>query len=496
MKSRFVFSCLAVLVALSMLLAACQPAAPQAAPTQPAAAPTQAPPEPTQPPAAPTQPPAAAPTSAPASSAATKVTIFVGFGAGNDPTSIELQNKIAEEFNSTHKDIQIEFTIVAYEEHISKFSTFLAGDMAPDLVFPIGVMGVAEFYDEWMDIAPLIKKDNYDTSDFYGPALEMNTYKDKTIGLPIGVYPSAMFYNENLFDKAGLPYPPEKYGDPTWTYDKVVEIAKKMTLDENGNASGSAKFNPEKIVEWGWDGWDWMPFRMVPGKFGGNPWGLSADLKTAEMNKGAYVEGMQFVQDTIWKDHVRPTNEETTALFTDIDPMQSGKVAMWELPSWIAYAYSTWTEAFTWNAAPVPAGKDGKVVVETNADVFAIPKHAKHPEAAWEVAKWLLQPENMKRLTQAYGCIPARKSLADGWMSEMQAQYPKVNFQVFLDGIQYADNNPNHESWVPNYQKIWDATENAMSKITSGESKNVQEVMDALNKEVQGYLDEYWAAQK
>src|SRR6266511_6107197 len=130
----------------------------------------------------------------------TKVTVFVGFGAGSDPDSMEALKKIAEEDNSSHKDIQMEFTFSTWEEHAAKFSTLLAGDLAPDLAFPIGVQGIAEFYDEWIDVAPYIKQDNYDTSDFYGPAVELLQYPDKTIGVPIGVYPSVIFYNEDLFD--------------------------------------------------------------------------------------------------------------------------------------------------------------------------------------------------------------------------------------------------------------------------------------------------------
>ncbi len=100
----------------------------------------------------------------------------------------------------------------------------------------------------------------------------------------------------------------------------------------------------------------------------------------------------------------------------------------------------------------------------------------------------------MERLAKSYGCIPARKSLASGWLESMKADYPDVDFQVFIDSIQYMDSYPNNESWVPNYNKVWDATENAMSLVITGENTNVKEVLDALNKEVQGYLDEYYKA--
>ena len=60
-----------------------------------------------------------------------KITIFVGFGAGSDPDSMEALNAIAAEYNASHTDIQMEFQLSTWEEHTSKFSTLLAGDLAP-----------------------------------------------------------------------------------------------------------------------------------------------------------------------------------------------------------------------------------------------------------------------------------------------------------------------------------------------------------------------------
>ncbi len=423
-----------------------------------------------------------------------KVTIFVGFGAGSDPDSMAALNTIAEEYNASHTDTQIEFTFSTWEEHTSKFSTLLAGDLAPDLAFPIGIQGIAEFYDEWIDVAPYIQKDNYDTSDFYGPSLPLLTFNDKTIGLPLGVYPSVTFINEDLFDAAGVAYPPQQYGDTTWTLDKMIEDAKLLTLDENGNNAASASFDPSKIVQWGWGGWC-GPFRTVPGKFGGDPLGMSADYKTAQMSTGGYLDGLQFLYDAIYTWHVRPSSVDEGSTFTGMDfTFESGKVAMFECFSWASYAFPNFTTAGNWNVAAVPAGPTGSVVSPVNADTFAIPSHSKHPDQAWEVAKWLMEPDMQNRLCGIFGCIPSRQSLASGWIDNMKSEYPNVDFQVFIDSIAYMDSNPNNESWVPNYSKVWDATENAMSRILSGDSSDVQQVAKDLEAEVQGYLDEYWAA--
>ena len=424
-----------------------------------------------------------------------KITVFVGFGAGSDPDSMEALKKIAEEYNASHKDIQMEFTFSTWEEHAAKFSTLVAGDLAPDLAFPIGVQGIAEFYDEWIDVAPFITKDKYDTSDFYGPALELLHYSDKTIGVPFGIYPSVLFYNEDLFDKAGQAYPPSAYGDDEWTYDNLVEMAKTMTLDENGNDANSADFDAAKITQWGWGGFC-GPFRTLPGKYGGNPLGMDDTYKTASMNTGGYLEAAQAIHDQIWVTHVTPTSEELSSSFGGADnPFEGGTTAMWECFSWMAYAYPNF-EHFNWNVAAIPAGPHGNVISPTNADTFAISSHSKNPEQAWEVAKWLIEPDMLARVCGILGCMPSRKSLAETWVKDMAAQYPNVDFQLFVDSIQYMDAVPNNEQWVPNYQKIWDATQNAQDMIVSDETADVQAVMDSLNTEVQGYLDEYWASHK
>jgi multiple sugar transport system substrate-binding protein len=421
------------------------------------------------------------------------ITIFVGFGTGTEPAQIELHNQMAAEFNESHPGIKVEFLHVNYDDHDSKFSTMLAGDMAPDIVMPTGVLGIGKYLDEWMDLTPYIERDNYDMSDFYGPALAMHTYPDKVIGMPIGLYPSVTYYNEDLFDKAGVAYPPHEFGNPDWTYDSLIDVSQQLTFDANGNAANSADFDIENISQWGWAGWEWSPFRMVPSKFGDSPLGVSADMKTATMNNAAWVESMQYVHDSIWKYGFRPSGEVVESSFSDVDPLQSNQVAMWEVYSWMAYAYESWTENFNWNVAAIPSNSDGSIVAEANGDTFAIPQSSHHPDEAWEVAKWFMEPENLSRLAASYGCIPARKSLAGSWLESMSAQYPNVDFQVFLDSIEYMDANPNNESWVPNFQRIYDAQENAASQIYSGASHDVQAVMDDLNTEAQTYLDEYWA---
>jgi multiple sugar transport system substrate-binding protein len=186
-------------------------------------------------------------------------------------------------------------------------------------------------------------------------------------------------------------------------------------------------------------------------------------------------------------------NGEQSGAFYDQsgDPFGSGLVGMWEIQSWMGYAWADWNKAFSWDVAALPTGPNGKIISITDADTFVIPKSSKHKDEAWEVVKWFYEKEQLKELTNIYSCIPADKDLAVEWKTDREATYPDVNMQVFIDSLEYTD-TPNHEAYHPAYAQIHDAAANAYSQIMSGTNLDINSLMDGLDKEVQTLLDEYW----
>jgi multiple sugar transport system substrate-binding protein len=475
-----------------MLLASCAPKAPPVveatkAPEAPAATVEAATPAPTAIPTVDVPP------------GATKVTIFVGMGTGTNAEQIPMEKAVEKEFNDTHKDIKIEFLIVPYDERLTKFSTMLAGDMAPDIMLPIGVGGIAEFVDEWADLTPYIERDKYDMTRFIGKTVELHQYPGKgTLGLPLCVYPSVVYYNSDLFDSAGVEYPPHKFGEKyadggAWDYDKVVEISRKLTVDAAGNNADSPAFDSKNIKQFGWDNWDWMNLGDFAQKFGADPGTVvSKDYKTSLLSDPTYVDALTYVKKSIWDYHIAPNSTERGAISDKSgDPLGGGQLATWEIQSWMGYAYDSWDQSFNWDVAAIPA-QNGKIISPTDADTFVIPKASKHKDQAWEVVKWLFQKDMMKKLTDIYSCIPADKELAAGWKDEQAKKYPKVDFQVFIDALEYADVAPNHEAWHPVYTKINDIVTKAVDLVMTGENLDVVAVLKDANKESQALLDEYW----
>ena len=475
----------------AMLITSCAPAS-QAVTTE--APVTESPPAEVT--SAPVEQVTAATTQAPPATGKVKVTIFVGLGTGTDPDQITAENALAEKFNSTHDNIEIEFLIEAYDTSREKLLAMIAGGTAPQLIGPMGVETTAQFLDSLEDLTPYIQRDNYDTTDFYGPAATLNTYEGRNVGLPLGLYPSFIFYNEGAFDAAGVAYPTHDYNDKTWTTDKFREMAMQTTLDINGNSATSASFDPTNITQYGVDnswetvrGWvtAWEPTNM------GRP--TTADYKTAVVNDPEWVTGLQWYSDAIWKDHFMPDSASLSAMDPNGDLFVFGTLAMWMSQSWYM-GEAMMDLSFKWDLAPLPFNMKGDRIAPIDADVYAIPKDAKNKDEAWEVMKWLLQPENNIELCKIYVCMPARQSTKDEFKTYLAEKYPGIDLDVIFNAADYLD-VPNHESWVPDFGKVNEVLGNVQSQIfTFEEDHDAKSVLDKANTEIQKILDEYWAAHK
>ncbi len=473
----------------AMVIAACGAPATQATSSQ-APAVTEAPPVAT------TEPTTAVVAPPVSSTGKVHVTIFVGLGTGTDPAQIESENALAAKFNSTHDKIEIEFLIVPYEQARERLLAMISGGTAPQLLGPMGVETTAQFLDSLEDLTPYIQRDNYDTTDFYGPAVSLNTYEGKTVGIPLGLYPSYIFFNKNAFDAAGVAYPTQDYNDKTWTIEKLRETAMQVTLDVNGNNATSPDFDPTNIVQYGFDNsWDslrgwmtmWAPANM------GRP--TSADYKTSIITDPDWVTGLQWYSDAVWKDHFMPDSAAISSLDpTNGDPFAVNGLAMWMSNSW--YMSESLNElSFKWDIAPTPFNPKGSRIAQVDADGFSIAKDAKNKEEAWIVLQWLLEPDNNLELCKIYGCMPARKSTETAYKAQLASIYPTVDLDVIFQAATYLD-VPNHESWVPDFATINEALANAQSQIlTADQDHDAKSVLDNTNVEVQKILDAYWASQ-
>jgi multiple sugar transport system substrate-binding protein len=472
------FHVTSVFVALALMLAACAtPAAPTAAPQ--ATDVPQATPVPVEP-------------TAPPSSEKVQIRWFVGLGTGTDPGQVEIENKVVEAFNASHPNIELIIEVVAYEAARDTLATEIASGSGPDIVGPVGVSGAEAFHGQWLDLADLIAKHNYDLAQFDEGAVNFYKEPDGQFGLPFAIFPSVLFYQRDHFDEAGLAYPPHKVGETytwpdgteeEWTMETLTKLALKLTVDENGKDATDPDFDPEKIVQVGYHP-QWQDLRAIGSYFGAGSL-VASDSKTANIPP-EWADAWKWVYDGMWKDHFIANGPlAASEEFGGDNVFNSGRGSMALTHLW--YTCCLGDAGGNWDVAVVPS-YNGKITSNFNADTFRVLKGSQHPDEAFEVLTYLLGEASLE-LLGAYGGMPARTADQPKFFADKAEQYPQdVDWPVFVDMIAYAD-NPSFEGYMPNYNEAFDFTNTFLSKLKATEGLDMDAEIEQFKKDLQAIFD-------
>jgi multiple sugar transport system substrate-binding protein len=201
------------LLALILIVTACTPTAQAPVANTPAAKE-----QPIAPTAAPTQ------VAEPPTSSEPVELIFNVWG---DPQELEILNEIANDFSKLHPDIKVTITVSDWDTYWDKLQTQLAAGTPPD-VFAMDAPLYPDYQSRGvlLNLQNYIDRDSYKLDDYYPASLQCYKLPDGYYGLPRDIQPSVLYYNKDMFDAAGVPYP-----DDTWTWDTMIEQGKKLTKE-------------------------------------------------------------------------------------------------------------------------------------------------------------------------------------------------------------------------------------------------------------------------
>lgn len=245
-------------------------------------------------------------------------TIRVGTWESGD--SAELWNQLIDQFRQEYPQIQISFEPVP-DNYGTKLLTQMAAGDAPD-VFQVGDGDVRMFVERGgtTNLAPYLEgQDNLpglDPSIFYESLYQTGVVDGEPHFLTKDYSPLVVYYNKDLFDQAGVPYP-----EDGWTWEEFRDTAMKLTLDTN---------NDGRIDQYG---------VVLPGKWiraiepfvfsnGGDLMNEDGTEIEGYLNSPATVEAIQFYADLYLKDNVSPSPTEVETTFQGVDLFQTGRVAM------------------------------------------------------------------------------------------------------------------------------------------------------------------------
>ena len=99
------------------------------------------------------------------------------------------------------------------------------------------------------DVGLLMAANRLNREDYTESLFQANTWQGKLLGIPLGVNTTAVFYNKDMFEAAGVNYPSDEM-----TWDDAISMAQDIV----------GHFNPSgEIKVWGFNTHTYLPARLA-----------------------------------------------------------------------------------------------------------------------------------------------------------------------------------------------------------------------------------------
>jgi multiple sugar transport system substrate-binding protein len=378
-----------------------------------------------------------------------------------DPNEAKGLRVVADEFEKANPDIKINMETTPWDQYWTKLEAASTGGNMPDIV----TMHSNESYKYMsngmlMNLDEVVEENNIDMNNFTEGISDLYTYDDSLYAIPKDVTTIGLWYNKELFDEAGLSYP-----DETWTWDTLVENAKKLTnLDE-----GIYGFAAPNV---GQDGYNSFVFQNE-GKI------LNDDQTASDFTNPNTIEALKWWVDLSLKEKVSPTAEQ----FSENDPtsyLESGRVAMITQGSWMATQFrdNEYTNENI-DVAVLPKGKTR--ATQINGLGWAVSANTEHPEEAKKFIAFLASEKANEIQAQEGTAIPAYKGLGEEWVKSFDGVF---DVQSFVDMTEYGVLRPFSTQTI----KVETNESETLVNVFNGEI-SVEEAAESIEKETNKILE-------
>jgi multiple sugar transport system substrate-binding protein len=327
------------------------------------------------------------------------------------------QEKVIAPFERANPNITVRLESAPYGLYVSKVMTSIAsGAKVADLMFAEDWFGQELIHRSYaLNLMPYARRD-LALDDFFEDAFQewrgVAQRPEELFGFPAAVGLTVLFYNKDLFDDAGIPYP-----DTTWTYDDLIRVGKQLTIHREADGV------PD---QWGLQfDVQYTGLETVIYSLGGRM--LSPDLSRAVLTEPATMNAFSFIHDIFQKD---PIASLSTSIITPWEPFLARKAAMNLIGS--HGSMDLVGSGMRWDLTMPPKGNDGRRLSRRFSMAFMIPQNSDHPDEAWELLKWILTRSPAESVDRQYlGMMPTYKPVvhSQAWLESE----PRYNRQVIVD---------------------------------------------------------------
>lgn len=335
-----------------------------------------------------------------------------------------MAQQMLETFHETHPNIRV-FYVSDPENLEEKMLADMQAGTAPDVF-----QGCCAHFPDWAQQGFTLDLREYVAADLDAATLadwdqaqyrSFFTRDGRQFGLPKYHGALALYFNKDIFDRYRVDYP-----DESWTHDDYLAAMKELTHDTGDDGQTDIWGSMCDVS------WDRIQIHA-------NAWGGHFvdpdDPARCRMGDAPALEALEWLRARMWDDRVMATLADVQGQVTS-QAFAAGRLAMVEDGSW---ALKTILSQATFNigVAPFPAGPAQRVTLATT-DGFGIYAGTKHPDAAWELMKFLISTDYARAMARANYLQPARASLIEEWIQFVRNDYPDrtrdMNLAAFADG--------------------------------------------------------------
>ena len=335
----------------------------------------------------------------------------ISFQVAGSPDEFALYRKVAEAYAKA-SGVEVKVIEVADEESFgTKLASSIAAKRAPDVAL-ISYRGYKKYAakDQFVPIGP--KLGEAKLAEYYEEPLKAFTFEGEVQCLPQNLSSLVVYYNAELFEKAGLEPPA---GD--WSYDDLIAAAAKLQGLETDEGEAYGVSIEKELIRL-------APFVWAAGGEVADdeehPTRLTLDTPEARRGLEHYLGLAKYGPDA-----EAAEGEGEDPLFLE------GRLGMVLASRKKVPAYRG--ASFEWDVAPFPRDREQATVLHT--DGFCVLANTGHEAEAVKFAEFAGGIEGQTILTGLGRVVPSIKSLAES--DEFANASPPENNQVYVDAEKY-----------------------------------------------------------
>jgi multiple sugar transport system substrate-binding protein len=343
----------------------------------------------------------------------------------------------SKEFDDANEDIVVEYRNLAFDDIVNETLRAFATGNAPDIVsFDNPDFALFSSRGAMLDITERVKNSEVlSKAEYFEGPLNSVSWDGKLFGTPKYTDTIGVFYNKDMFAKAGITEPPKTWEEFTAYAEKLTDPANNVygaTFSARAGEEGTFQFLP--IIQMSGGGYD--------------------NVNTE--GAAAVLDLWKKMIDNGWasRDVLSLGQWDSTGVFN------SGNAAMavsgpWEIDRMVDDA------KFDWGVTLLPTINEGDARSSALGGFnWGIMATTKHPDEAFRALEYFASREDT--MFPDFGNLPARADIA---LPVTGVEKKDEALKVFQEQLKYAQPRGPHPEW----QKISKAIYDAMQQTLTGQ---------------------------